>query len=176
MFCPKCASQNIEGAHFCRACGANISLVPRALKGEIPAAPEEQSDRHRRRRHRNRTPTLDGGVRELVTGFGFLAVAIALAIFGRPIGAQVWWFWMLLPAFGMMGKGISEIIRANQLKASQSEANQQIQYAPAAQQFPASNTRELRAPVASVTEGTTRHLGTEAQRPQHDPWQEQKPS
>ena len=40
MFCPKCASQNVDGAHFCRACGANISLVPQALTGQFPVAPQ----------------------------------------------------------------------------------------------------------------------------------------
>lgn len=162
MFCPKCASQNIEGAHFCRACGANISLVPQALTGQIPTAPEEGSDRHRRRRHRNQQPTVDEGVRNVATGFGFLALAIALAIFGRPIGAQFWWFWMLLPAFGMLGKGISDIMRANQIKSRQGSTPQQFSYAPPPEPLPPSATGELRPPVASVTEGTTRHLGTEA--------------
>ena len=118
MFCPKCAAQNIDGAHFCRACGANISLVPQALSGQLPVASDDESERQKRRKHRNQ-PTLDSGIRDVCTGFGFLAVAVALAIFGRPIGAQVWWFWMLLPAFGMLGTGISKIVRANQLKSSQ---------------------------------------------------------
>jgi hypothetical protein len=164
MFCPKCAAQNIDGAHFCRACGANLSLIPQALTGQLPAAPNEEFGR-RGRRNRSRQPSLDEGVRTLVMGFGFIAVAIALAIYGGPIGASVWWFWMLIPAFGMLGKGISDIMRANQLKASQTQ--QQIPYV-APTNLPANNTNELRPPVASVTEGTTRHLGTEAQTRQFD--------
>jgi len=162
MFCPQCASQNIEGAHFCRSCGANISLVPQALTGQLPVVPDDRSRREKRRDHRNRQPTLDNGVREVVTGFGFLAVAFALAIFGRPIGAQVWWFWMLLPAFGMLGKGISEIIRANQLKSSQPPVSPQLPYAAPPVRLATSHADEMRPPVVSVTEGTTRHLGTEA--------------
>jgi hypothetical protein len=164
MFCPKCAAQNIDGAHFCRACGANLSLIPQALTGQLPAAPNEEFGR-RRRRNRSRQPSLDEGVRTLVMGFGFIAVAIALAIYGEPIGASVWWFWMLIPAFGMLGKGISDILRANQLKSSQGQ--QQIPYV-APPPLPANNTNELRPPVASVTEGTTRHLGTEAETRQFD--------
>ena len=34
MFCPKCATQNLDGASFCRSCGANISLIPQALAGQ----------------------------------------------------------------------------------------------------------------------------------------------
>ncbi|MGH9956462.1 MAG: zinc-ribbon domain-containing protein, partial [Pyrinomonadaceae bacterium] len=33
MFCPKCAAQNLDGASYCRVCGANISLVPQAITG-----------------------------------------------------------------------------------------------------------------------------------------------
>jgi hypothetical protein len=164
MFCPKCAAQNMDGAHFCRACGANISLVPQALTGQLPvAAKEEARSGRRRRRHHDQPPTIDDGVRNVAMGVGFLAVALALAVFGRPIGAQVWWFWMLLPAFAMLGKGIADIMRANQAKTlpPTSPPPPAMSYAPP-REFPQSNPGELRPPVASVTEGTTRHLGTEA--------------
>jgi hypothetical protein len=117
---------------------------------------------------------LDEGIRSVIMGFGFIAVALALAIFGRPIGAQIWWFWMLIPAFGMLGKGISDIVRANQLKASQSPP--QIPYVESPGSLPVSRTNQLRSPVASVTEGTTRHLGTEARTQHFDSWEDQKPS
>ena len=163
MFCPKCASQNIDGAHFCRACGANISLVPQALTGQLPIAPPiEDTSRRRRRGRPERQPTFDEGVRNVVMGFGFIAVAIALALFGKPIGAQVWWFWMLIPAFAMLGKGISEIVRVNQAKTLPPSNQQQMPYAPPYEALPPPHADELRGPVASVTEGTTRHLGTEA--------------
>ena len=161
MFCPKCASQNVDGAHFCRACGANISLVPQALAGQMPVAPSEESSRRRRRGRPEKEPTYDEGVRNVVMGFGFIAVAIALAIFGRPIGAQVWWFWMLIPAFAMLGKGISEIVRFNQMKTPPHASPAQMPYAPPYEALPPNNVSELRGPVASVTEGTTRHLGSE---------------
>ena len=162
MFCPKCASQNVEGAHFCRACGANISLVPQALAGELPVAANDESPRRGRRGRPEKEPTFDEGVRNVVMGFGFIAVAIALAIFGRPIGAQVWWFWMLIPAFGLLGKGIAEIVRFNQLKVPPETGPAQLPYAAPREVLPSSNAGELQPPVASVTEGTTRHLGTEA--------------
>ena len=159
MFCPKCASQNIDGAHFCRACGANISLVPQALAGQMPMAANEESTH--KGREKRREPTYDEGVRNVVMGFGFIAVAIALAIFGRPIGAQVWWFWMLIPAFGLLAKGIAEIVRFNQSKTPPPASPAQMPYAPPYEALPPTSASELRGPVASVTEGTTRHLGTE---------------
>jgi zinc ribbon protein len=174
MFCPKCAAQNIEGAHFCRACGANLSLISQALSGQLPTAPVEDFGRGRRRRG-SRPPSLDEGIRTLVMGFGFIAVAVALAIWGSPIGASVWWFWMLIPAFAMLGKGIAEIVRANQVKSSP-QMQPQISYNAPPQNLLAGNTNQLRPPAPSVTEGTTRHLGIEAATRQFDPWDSQKSS
>src|SRR4030095_5136647 len=104
MFCPKCATQNLEGASFCRGCGANISLVPQALTGQLMQAPveeiEEGGRRHRRRRDRGEV-TLVQAFKNVFMGVAFLIVAIALS---RTIG-QVFWFWFLLPAFSLMGTG-----------------------------------------------------------------------
>lgn len=176
MFCPKCATQNIDGAHFCRACGANLSLIPQALSGQLPTAPPVEQLGRGRRRDRSRPPSLDEGIRVSMMGVGFIAVAMALAFFGRPIGANVWWFWMLIPAFGMLGKGISLIVRAQQLKSSHFNPPQQLPYVAPPANLPASNTNELRPPVPSVTEGTTRHLGTEAATQHFDPLDSQKAS
>ena len=100
MFCPKCATNNVDGASFCRGCGANISLVPQALTGQIMQPPieeiEEGSRRRRRRRDRGE-PTLDQSFKNIFMGAAFLIVAIVLS---RTIG-QGWWFWMLLPAFSI---------------------------------------------------------------------------
>ncbi|HEY6045496.1 MAG TPA: hypothetical protein VIU65_02770 [Pyrinomonadaceae bacterium] len=126
-------------------------------------------------RRRNRTPSFDEGIRNLVMGIGFVAVALSLAIFGGPIGAHVWWFWMLIPASAMIGKGVSEIVRANQLKAAEA-ARLQLPYMSPPQNLPGSSTNELRPPVSSVTEGTTRHLGPEGRAQHFESWEDLKPS
>ncbi|MFN2482444.1 MAG: zinc-ribbon domain-containing protein, partial [Pyrinomonadaceae bacterium] len=41
MFCPKCAAHNLDEAKFCRACGADISLVPQALTGQLAPVGED---------------------------------------------------------------------------------------------------------------------------------------
>jgi hypothetical protein len=112
MFCPKCATQNLDGASFCRGCGANISLVPQAMTGQVvQSQPEEEieesGNRRRRRGQRAREASLDHAFKNIFMGFAFLIIAIALS---RTIG-QAWWFWMLLPAFSMMGTGIAQYIR-----------------------------------------------------------------
>jgi hypothetical protein len=166
MFCPKCATQNLDGASFCRSCGANISLVPQALAGQLPEVISGNSRADRRARRRGKEPSLDHSFKNIFMGIAFLIVAIALS---RSIGAG-WWFWLLLPAFSMMGTGIAQFMRLKE-----QEKRNMIVSAPLNQTIPENrtytpprslsrpNTGELMPPVPSVTEGTTRHLGVEAQ-------------
>ncbi len=164
MFCPKCAAQNLDGASYCRVCGANISLVPQALTGQLTMAGEEglsRSERRARRRHRE--VGLDTAFKNAFMGVAFLLVAMAL-LFTR-IGTG-WWFWMLIPAFALMGTGVAHYIRYRE--------TQKRQLAPGAMDQPSiyapprinslrhRSTGELVSQPASVTEGTTRHLGTES--------------
>jgi hypothetical protein len=162
MFCPKCATQNVDGASFCRGCGANISLVSQALTGQMiqPQPPAEQEVDENgvfcsSRRKRGRELTLDQAFKKAFLGIAFLIIAFALS---RSIG-QGWWFWMLIPAFLFMGTGLAQIIR---IRESMKRAS--LVAPPMQRTFaePARNHEELRAPIASVTEGTTRHLGVEA--------------
>src|ERR1041384_8318266 len=97
MFCPKCATKNLDGASFCRTCGANISLVPQALTGQLAQPPVEEEFYEGRRGKRGKELTLDRAFKHIFMGIAFFIVAIALS---RTIG-QVWWFWMLIPAFSM---------------------------------------------------------------------------
>ena len=170
MFCPKCATQNLEGARFCRACGADISLVPQALSGQLPVqqrAVEDDDEYYGRRRHRKRgkKPSLEEGIKSLFMGIGFIMVAFAAREYA-PAG-NVWWFWMFIPAVAMIGGGIGQIVRvkSNQNATLQPAAQptpQAFSSAPRAAELPPRNTSELVPPPPSVTEGTTRHLGAEA--------------
>lgn len=164
MFCPNCAAP-IEGTKFCRSCGANVSLIPQALSGQLPVerpAQEVDDDRHRRRRrHHEHQPSMAGGIQRMFMGIGFICVALG-ALFWVPAG-QTWWFWMLIPAFALLGGGVAEIVRAKQEAAKIT--------APPAQQFsswpqpqpvqaaPRTNELPPRQDLhGSIVEGTTRHL------------------
>ena len=161
MFCPKCATQNLDGASFCRVCGANISLVPQALTGQMvqPRPPEEMIDESWGRRGRRRELTLESAFKKMFMGVAFLIISIALS---RSIGAQ-WWYWMLIPAFSLMGTGMAQYIRLK-------DRDKRYEMAPQVQPMMSRpetvalphNTGELMPPAPSVTEGTTRHLGVEA--------------
>ena len=97
-------------------------------------------------------------------GVAFTIVSLLVARFA-PAG-EIWWFWMLIPAFSLMGKGIAQYIRLK----DKEQRGEFVPRVPAAQVTPSQavpgtlprRTDELRPPVPSVTEGTTRHLGVEA--------------
>ena len=171
MFCPKCATQNLEGASYCRVCGANISLIEHALSGQLPQAAASDDPRSRRRkRKRDIEPSLEKGILNVFIGLGFIVAALAV-MFKFPGG--VFWGWsFFIPGFSHIGRGVAAMVAAkrNQVQNSLMPGN-------AAGYFPnqrsnaappvltgasAPPTGELRTPVPSVTEGTTRHLGAEA--------------
>ena len=165
MFCPKCAAQNVDGASFCRVCGANISLIPHALSGQLQQAPPDETacgplSRSRRGR---RELNIENAFKNVFMGIAFLIVALALAFSRMGTG---WWFWLLIPAFSMMGTGVAQYVRLRE-RQRQSVLNQvppQPTFQPAqpVNTFPTRPTGELVSPPPSVTEGTTRHLGAEA--------------
>ena len=170
MFCPKCATQNLEGASFCRVCGANISLVPQALSGQLaqPQPPaQELLEEDCKPGRRGKPLTLESAFKSMFMGVAFLIIAIALS---RSIGAT-WWFWMLIPAFSLMAKGVAQYVRLKERAKREAMMPPRLplmQPAPVMQPGPVTppqlprRTGELHPPVPSVTEGTTRHLGVEA--------------
>jgi hypothetical protein len=149
MYCPKCSTQNKDDSKFCRACGANLSLISQALTGELPKGPRNRNFDH------GGPANFGNGLAKLFVGLGFIPVAF-LAFFFAPAG-KIWWFWMFLPAFAMIGKGIAEMVTAKQAAA---KASHQI-YPPSSvptttNHLPPSNPAELNAAPPSVTESTTK--------------------
>jgi hypothetical protein len=149
MYCPNCASQNNDDAKFCRACGANLALIPQALTGEFP---EGRRRRHRRGVTRGGSADLSSGITKAFTGMGFILIAFILCLF-----RQWWGVWMLIPGFGALGKGVAEIVAARETqKAVVGSRPVQVPHAPNTGSLAAANPPELGAPPPSVTESTTK--------------------
>ena len=149
MYCPSCGSQNSDDAKFCRTCGANLSLIPQALTGQLP---EVRRGKHGKAEHKG-PPSFPNGVATIIGGLGFILAAFGARYFA-PAG-EIWWFWMLIPAFGAIGKGVSECLSARQLPP----AARPRQMAPPVlntNELPSRIPSELAAPPGSVTESTTR--------------------
>lgn len=178
MFCPKCATQNLEGAKFCRSCGTDISLVPQVLTGELATRLSAEGDRtHRRasRREQRDVPTIERAVRRLFMGVAFVFIAFAIKTW-MP-GGFTWWFWMFLPAAGLLADGVSTYLRLASEGKSQAAHTAPHAYTrplPSVAPPPRSvgslspaDTGEM-VPPPSVTEGTTRHLAVPAERERRD--------
>jgi hypothetical protein len=153
MYCPSCGTENDREVKFCRICGVNLSLVPQALTGQLPQAPSGRRDRKRDRHH---TPSIESAIRTIFAGLGFLFAAFGVFFWG-PAG-RIWWFWMLIPAFGTLGKGVSEYFAVkNQEQKFPQPANQQtISPPPATVDMRPRTTGEMLQSPPSVTESTTK--------------------
>jgi hypothetical protein len=171
MFCPRCAAQNVEDAKFCRACGADIRLVPQALTGRIARRDDDDDDDDLDdgefdARGRSR---VERGARKLVQGVCFLLVFLITVIYFR--GGFWFTFWLVFPAISNIGAGVGLLAQhawrqsghlpggiksTARLGASETTALPRVRL----DEIEPADTSEIVAPPASVTEGTTRHLGT----------------
>lgn len=165
MFCPRCAAQNLDDAKFCRACGADIRLVPQALQGALPVELQKRG-RSRAARHKEKKsapPTIDAGLKKIFEGFGlFIIFLIGLFVFRGAFWLTVWF---IIPALASVGEGIGQLIRARQepspltIPPPPEAANfPRAPFAPVVGELSSPDTREIVHAPASVTDGTTRHL------------------
>ena len=171
MYCPKCGTQNADDASFCRGCGANVSLVPQALAGHMPApiAPGahgltegHQTDRHKR----VDPPNLTYAIVKSFIGIAFIFVALAVRE-SFQIAGHIWWFWMLIPAAGSLGAGVAEFLRLYQQQPHEQQPRPlqgnayvppAVSQAPRAAELPPRHAvPDIYAP-SSVTENTTKLL------------------
>lgn len=155
MYCPKCATQNAEDTKFCRSCGTNLSLVPQALTGRLPEAPLGRGRRRDRHHDRGGPPNLAKGITNVFMGIGFLLVSFG-SFFFAPAG-RLWWFWMLIPAFALLGKGVAEIVSARYgPNLTQGKNQATMSTSTRTGELPPRN--DALFPPPSVTEQTTRQL------------------
>jgi hypothetical protein len=174
IYCPKCATQNKDDSIFmpttielpprfvyCRSCGSNLTLVPQALTGRLPEAPSSRR-RHRNRHHEDEGPaTIANGITKAFMGVGFILVSFGALLFA-PAG-RLWWFWLLIPAFAMLGKGVAEIVSARYAPNLTQGATQSV-VPPIARPGELPLHNDVRFPPPSVTEHTTRQLDPETDR------------
>jgi hypothetical protein len=151
-------------------------LVPQALTGQIePAKPAEDDEScYPGRRRRNRKPTIEAGIVNLLMGVAFMVISFMIGRFSP--GGWTWWYWMLIPAAIFLGRGISDLIRTRErMKQPPAYGAPQLNSLRPTE-MPAPKTGQLPAPVPSVTEGTTRHLGADAATRHFDSVGNQRPS
>ncbi len=172
MFCQKCGTKNPDNGKFCRNCGIDLATTSEPQGINLKPA-DYYLDRKGRMRSNNPDDLWSSGIRNIISGFGFLIVAMALLI-THVAGGDKWWWAMLFPAFSLLASGIGNIAKSKRLERKNLPAQAQTQPMLFAQSrtnasLPPSQTNyvkpqgsvydtgELVAPP-SVVEGTTRHL------------------
>lgn len=173
MFCPKCGTQNPDTGKFCRFCGTDLDGVSAVLSGDLPekfVSGRAARIHHEARRSRDPNELFGDAIKQIMTGIGFLIVAIVLFTTGVA-GGKFWWWTMLFPAFGCLGKGVSDYVKSKRIEkqlagfsAAQPNA---LDQPPANSALPPTQT-EYVAPDSryktgdltppSVTDNTTRQL------------------
>lgn len=126
MFCPKCGTQNPETGKFCRSCGTDLAPVSEALTGKSNRQnpgfgmiqPSQPIQPITLLNENGKPITLERTLTRFFTGFAFLVISIILGVTGIA-NASKWWFWLLIPAFTMIGSGIAQYI---QLKNQEQKA------------------------------------------------------
>jgi hypothetical protein len=168
MFCPKCGTENPETGKFCRSCGTDLGNVSEALSGNL-VKPKGSGLCDRR----GRPLTWESAIGSFFMGLAFLAVAVFLGVTGTGRG---WWFWLLIPAFMMLGSGVAKYVQLKKAEKTQrpgfsdiSQAtlntprqNQGLPPQPARFAPPVPESRYKTGDLVppSVTDTTTRHLET----------------
>jgi hypothetical protein len=130
MFCQKCGTQNPDNGKFCRACGNDLRTGLTVADGNfqqrqalnLPSA-DYYIDRKGRVRSNNPDDLFSSGVRNIISGIGFLVVAVALLATGVA-GGRVWWWAMLFPAYSLLSSGIGIYAKAKRLEKKKLQATQ----------------------------------------------------
>jgi hypothetical protein len=159
MFCPECATQNLEPAKFCRVCGTNLEVVSLALAAiQNPAdnkiegsGSQPGKDERLERKREGLRHTLQGSmlllVSALIAGVGFL---VAKDLLGWLVLWSIFFGWMAVWGTFLFGSGLSTLLEAKLIS-------------PARKSTDPTKSISLEKPTISlppfsVTERTTRHL------------------
>ena len=174
MFCPRCAADNQTDAKYCRACGADVHLVPQALAGLLPAELPQVGARTEKKSKKENgdKKLLEKGMENVFVGLAFLVIFLGGLFYLR--GAFFFWVWFIIPALACFGEGLGQLLRSrreyrlllarayalNELGAAEPPA---LYAAPRpAPTLVAPDTAEMGESPFSVTEATTRHLNSRA--------------
>jgi hypothetical protein len=172
MFCPKCGTKNPDDGKFCRSCGVDLGNVNAAISGQLETTDDSSCVPGRRGKPRDADQLFGDAMRSIVSGLGFVVVSCVLYVTNVANGRA--WFWaLLIPAFTLLAKGISDYLKSRRLDRTRQMVAQPLvnqmggvqpsTLPPAQTTFvaPAESRYKTGDLVpSSVTDNTTRHLET----------------
>jgi hypothetical protein len=174
MFCPRCATDNKDDAKYCRACGADIRLVPQALTGLLPVDPTKADDRPAKKSKKkdDEGKLLEKGMENVFFGLALLIIFLGGLFYLR--GAFYFWVWFIIPSLACFGAGLGQLLRSrreHRLLLARARLSHELDPAESrslfaapqpARQLAAPDTAEMIESPFSVTEATTRYLNNRA--------------
>lgn len=167
MYCPRCATQNLDDAKFCRACGTNLETVALALNDQYHPPNREANEEQAEKSWLEKRSE---GTGKIVKGAGLLGasllIGVALGLFSNQADWIIIWVglvgWMACWGFIELTSGIHALYEsgfmARQLK--EKAAGTPLQSSPGAEpkRLPDAPTTNRLAIPPSVTERTTELL------------------
>ena len=155
MYCPGCATQNVDSVKFCRACGTNLEVVSLALRGQsvLPAEAQPREVDWIEKQRTSKRRLIQGG---MLLGLSALIAAFGFSIIGEPfVWLMIWavfFGWMAGWGGVLLSWGLSSLIEAK-------SALRELSAVPVATAIAdAHNTNRLTG--QSVTEDSTRKLSS----------------
>jgi zinc-ribbon domain len=120
MYCPRCATQNLEGAKFCRACGTNLETVALALAQQLDPSLSDKDAAKKPKAAKNKLEKRREALMKMVRASGLIGasalVGAALALFSnKPDWIIVWMIfagWMACWGVISFVTGIAELVES----------------------------------------------------------------
>jgi hypothetical protein len=120
MYCPRCATQNLEGAKFCRACGTNLETVALALAQPLDPALSDKDAATKPKAAKTKLEKRREGLTQIVRASGLIGasalIGAALALFsGKPDWIIIWMIfagWMACWGVIAVASGIATLIES----------------------------------------------------------------
>ena len=172
--------KNSETGKFCRSCGTDLSTISDALSGKSSSKmpgfgmmiqPMQPMQPINLLNKKGKAVNWESMLSTLFTGFAFLIISIILGVTGVA-NASRWWFWLLIPAFAMLGTGLAQLIQLKKNEQKFIPNSEQPETAksfnqttnaslpPIQTEYIAPDSRYQTGDLVppSIAEGTTRHL------------------
>jgi len=172
MYCPRCATQNLDGAKFCRACGTNLETVALALAQPLDLAQANKNAAKEPKASKNKLEKRSEGLTKIVRASGLIGasalVGAALALFSNnPDWIIIWMIfagWMACWGVILFVSGLAALIGsvftpppARHMTGETVSRTTPLRSGDDQQILPTSGTPKLSLP-SSITEHTTELL------------------
>ncbi|MEP6912323.1 MAG: zinc-ribbon domain-containing protein [bacterium] len=170
MFCPRCATQNLDDAKFCRACGTNLENVALAMADKYHPAKRESDGAQDP--FASWLETRSKSINKIARGTGWfvssLLIGVALGLFSNTPDWVIIWMcmvgWMAVLGVISMVSGTAGLMESRflgrQLGQPSSAANAPVQPLLTGDRVMMNDplTTPMLRPQSSVTEHTTTRL------------------